>query len=51
MENIALVHSSMRFHSGEHERRGCGSREVLYPEVFRLNKDNEKAEVIMRMED
>lgn len=37
----------MAVHIDEDECIGCGTCEELCPEVFRLNTDTEKAEVIM----
>jgi ferredoxin len=38
---------NMAVHIDEDECIGCGTCEELCPEVFRLNTDTEKAEVIM----
>ncbi len=37
----------MAVHIDEEECIGCGTCEEICPEVFRLNTDTEKAEVIM----
>jgi ferredoxin len=36
----------MRVHIDEDECVGCGTSEEIYPEVFRLDTEREKAEVI-----
>ena len=37
----------MRVHIDEDECIGCGTCEEIYPEVFKLNSDSEKAEIIL----
>jgi ferredoxin len=47
MENKQLEGGVMAVHIDEDECIGCGTCEEICPDVFRLNTDTEKAEVIM----